>query len=235
MDISTEAIAYAKKHKIEISRRLTAPEKFPPSDFPVTVFMAGSPGAGKTEYSKNLIQIVAESPERLPVRIDADELRSEIPYYTGHNSSEIQGAVSILLGEMYERTLINKQSVIVDGTLSSYQKAKENIDRSLKRERRVFIFYVYQRPEIAWQFTLAREKVEGRRISKEIFIDRFLKARETVNRLRKEYGEEVTIVLVKKNYLTNEVETVEKVPPNERGLDAYISDTYTAESIINIL
>ena len=235
MDSETEAIEYAKKHKIEISRRLTDPNRYPPSVMPVTVLMAGSPGAGKTEFSKNLIEIVAEDPEHPPVRIDGDELRSEIPNYTGKNSSQVQGAVSILLGELYERTLKNKQTVIVDGTLAAYDKAKENIDRSLKRGRRVIIFYVYQRPEVAWQFTLAREKIEGRNIPKDVFVDRFLKARATVTQLRTEYGREVIIYLVKKNFLTNNVESVERIPADGPGLDAYLTDTYTEESLLALL
>ena len=99
MNIEDEAILFAKQHKIEISRRLTDPILFPPSDSPVTIFMAGSPGAGKTEYSKNLLDLVSKNSKYHPVRIDSDELRSEIPGYTGNNSSHVQGAVSILLSQ----------------------------------------------------------------------------------------------------------------------------------------
>lgn len=197
--------------------------------------MAGSPGAGKTEYSKNLLAELAKHPQHHPVRIDSDELRSEIPSYTGNNSAEMQGAVSILLRELYERTLKNNQTVIVDGTFSNYEKAKENVTRSLHREREVFIFYLYQRPEIAWQFTLAREKVEGRHIPKDVFIHQFIQAKETVNQIRKDFQEHVNIFLVKKDFQTNQVASVNRMRPEDPGLDAYLQETYTKEQLLALL
>ncbi len=234
MNIEEEAIQFAKQHKIEISRRLTDPVLFPSSDSPVTIFMAGSPGAGKTEYSKNLLELVSNDSHH-PVRIDSDELRSEIPGYTGNNSSHVQGAVSILLREMYERTLINKQTVIVDGTLSNYEKAKENIARSLSRKRTVFIFYIYQKPEVAWQFTLAREKIEGRNIPKDVFVDQFIRVRETIDQIQKEFKGQILIYLVKKDFQTNEVESVNLIQSSNQGLDEYLPDRYTKEQIIELL
>ncbi len=235
MSLAVAAIAYAKLHKIEISRRLTDPVIYPPSDSPVTVFMAGSPGAGKTEYSKNAVLAMTLNPKHRPIRIDSDELRSEIPGYTGSNSAEVQGAVSILLREMYERTLVNKQSVVIDGTLANYEKAVENINRSLKRKREVFIFYIYQQPEIAWQFTLAREKVEGRNIPKDDFIDKFVLARETVDRIHKAFGDKITIFLIQKNYITNAVESINLMSPIDPGLDVYLPAAYTKEQLMKIL
>ena len=236
MSIADEAIRFAKQHKVEISRRLTDPVRYPPSEFPVTVFMAGSPGAGKTEFSKNLLGlVVTDVKNHHPVRIDSDDLRAEIPGYTGSNSSEVQGAVSILLREMYERTLKNRQTVIVDGTLANEEKAKENIARSLKRQREVFIFYVYQRPEVAWRFTVAREKIEGRNIPKDAFVEQFIRARETVIQIRKNFQEHVTIFLVKKDFQTNRVESVTLVHPTYHGLDVSLPGTYTKEQILNML
>ena len=43
--IEQAALEYAKKHRIEIARRLTDPAIFVPEANPVSVFMAGSPGA----------------------------------------------------------------------------------------------------------------------------------------------------------------------------------------------
>lgn len=235
MNIEDEAIQYAKQHKLVISRRLTDPVLFPPSGSPVTIFMAGSPGAGKTEYSKNLLELVSKDSHHHPVRIDSDELRSEIPGYTGNNSSQVQGAVSILLREMYERTLINKQTVIVDGTFSNYEKAKENITRSLNRQRKVFIFFIYQKPEIAWQFTLAREKIEGRNIPKDVFINQFIQVRETIDRIQKEFEEKISIFLVKKDYQTNQVESVNLIRPNSQELDEHLPDRYTKEQMNELI
>ena len=48
------------------------PAFYLPESKPVTLFMAGSPGAGKTEVSKGLIKQFKQK----PVRIDADEVFS---------------------------------------------------------------------------------------------------------------------------------------------------------------
>ena len=50
-NIQEAAIAFAKAKRREIVARLTDTTKFPGEDLPVSVFMAGSPGAGKTEAS----------------------------------------------------------------------------------------------------------------------------------------------------------------------------------------
>jgi hypothetical protein len=49
--IADEAVVFAKANRKGIARRLTDPSIFLSEDSPVSVFMAGSPGAGKTEAS----------------------------------------------------------------------------------------------------------------------------------------------------------------------------------------
>ena len=79
--------------------------------------MAGSPGAGKTEASFQLLKI---------------------PF-------------------------------LLDGTFAGEEQARTNITRSLKRNRYVFVIFVYQQPKRAWYFVKQRELIEGRRILKEDF------------------------------------------------------------------
>lgn len=56
LKIKTEADAFANEHKDKIAKEATDVSIFLPEINPVSVFMAGSPGAGKTESSKNLIK-----------------------------------------------------------------------------------------------------------------------------------------------------------------------------------
>lgn len=49
--VQAEALSFARKSKKEIAMRLTDKPRFTPEEQPVSVFMAGSPGAGKTEAS----------------------------------------------------------------------------------------------------------------------------------------------------------------------------------------
>lgn len=194
--IHDDAIAFARANKKAIAKRLTDKAIHPPEDEPVSVFMAGSPGAGKTEASLELLNFFSDSP---PLRIDPDELRAEFPGYTGGNAWLFQAAVSILVEKIIDLAFDNRQSFLLDGTLANLDKARDNIRRSLKKGRYVQILYVYQDPLLAWQFVQAREEAEGRRILPEHFVDQYFAARDVVNALKLEFGKEVHVDLLLKH------------------------------------
>lgn len=193
--IEAEALEFARKNKKAIAQRLTDSEIFPAEADPVSVFMAGSPGAGKTESS---IELLAEFDSPV-IRIDADSLRGEFPGYQGANAWLFQSAASVLVDRIHDLALEQNQSFLLDGTLSNYERARRNIERSLKRNRKVQILYVYQEPLLAWEFVQAREAAEGRRIPPEKFVEQYFKAREVVNRLKRELGRDVSVDLLLKN------------------------------------
>ena len=82
-ELKKQAEEFARVNKKRLAKEITDITKYAPDDIPVSVFMAGSPGAGKTEYSKNLIQILEENKKHKVIRIDGDELRQYIPGYSG--------------------------------------------------------------------------------------------------------------------------------------------------------
>lgn len=180
--LKQKAIEFARNNKKRIARELTDPAIYLPEDEPVSVFMAGSPGAGKTEASISLLEAL-ETDGANVLRIDPDELRARFSDYDGSNSWLFHAAVSILVERIHDEALRQKQSFILDGTLASYKVAEKNIERSLSKGRVVQILYVYQDPKLAWQFVLAREGKEGRRIRREDFIEQYFSARENVNKL----------------------------------------------------
>lgn len=151
--------------------------------------MAGSPGAGKTEASISLLDVIKQRKGNLHVlRIDPDEFRSVFEDYTGNNAWLFQPAVSILVSAILDVALKQNQSFVLDGTLSNFKIANENISRSLKRNRYVQLLYVYLSPEKAWEFVQAREKKEGRKIPPDRFIEQYFMARQNVNQLKQIYG-----------------------------------------------
>ena len=77
------AIEFAKKNKELIASELTDKLIYILDEKPISIFMAGSPGAGKTEYSKNLIEMQEKYKNHKVLRIDGDDLREKIPGYTG--------------------------------------------------------------------------------------------------------------------------------------------------------
>lgn len=194
--ISEQAVVFAKANRKEIARRLTDPLVYLSEDSPVSVFMAGSPGAGKTEASLEFLARFGGC----VLRIDPDTYRAELPGYTGSNSSLFQRAVSVLVSAVHDEALRLQQSFLLDGTASNYDTVSLNIRRSLKRGRFVLVLYVYQNPEKAWEFVQARETVEGRNIPRHGFVAQYFAAREVVNRLKYEFGHAVTVDIFIKNH-----------------------------------
>ena len=233
-EVKAAAIAFAKRNKNRIARELTDKTKYIPDTDPISVFMAGSPGAGKTEMSKIVISML-EYDERHVVRIDGDEIRPLLPGYVGNNSHLFQGAVSLIVEKMHDYALHQKQSFVLDGTFSRYEKAIDNIRRSHRKDRLVLVFYLYQKPEVAWKFTQAREKAEGRNIPKSAFIDQFLEARETVDRVSKELKEKTQIFLVKEDFETNRVENIMRIGDKGSQIDDYILERYTQSDLEKLL
>lgn len=227
--ISDEAISYVKKHKKEIVEQFADLKKFPPENLPVSVFMAGSPGAGKTEFSKELVEVLfGNIMNREVVRIDADEIRNKLPWYNGTNAFLFQSAVSIAVEKIQDSVLKHNQNFILDSTLAiPPEKAKENVRRSIDKGRPVFIFYVYQDPLVAWQFTQRREAHEGRRIPREVFVKQFFQAKKTVNIVKEFFGAKVTLYIVEKNFKNK----VEQVSADVDKIDYRIKFEYTKETL----
>lgn len=69
------------------------------------------------------------------------------------------------------------------------------------------IYFVFQDPLIAWNYTKIREKVEGRVVPKDRFINAYFKSRENVHEVIKQYGESISVHVILKDY-NNEVATV---------------------------
>lgn len=190
-----DALAFARSNRKAIAVRLCNMELYPPEECPVSVYMAGSPGAGKTEAS---IELIANLGGQV-LRIDPDELRDELPGYTGDNAWLFQRAVSVLVDRILDTAFQQSQTFLLDGTLTQYDKAVANIERSLRKGRTVQVLYVYQEPGQAWQFVQAREAPDGRRILPGTFIDQYFAARDVVNRLKRHFDGNIRIDLLLKN------------------------------------
>ncbi len=225
--LERKALEFAKANKKAIAKRLTDPNLYPPDEHPVSLFMAGSPGAGKTESATELI---AELGSRI-VRIDVDELRSECPGYVGNNAWLFQKAASVLVDKIHDCVLEQDQSFVLDATFSNLERARMNIQRSLKRRRHVQINYVYQDPKLAWQFVQARELLDGRRVPPAQFVEQYFKAREVVNQIKKEFGADVRVDLLLKN-IDNSPRTFEA---NVDQIDYYIPELYDREGIERLI
>lgn len=224
--IKERAEEFARDNKKVIAKEMTDVSTFLPDEFPVSVFMAGSPGAGKTESSRNLIKKFTTKGQSV-LRIDSDELRLRFKEYSGMNSSLFMSATSILADKIHDFALANKQSFVFDGTFSNLEKSRENIERSLKKGRFVQIVYVYQDPMQAWGLVKAREIKDGRVVPKDAFVAQYFKARENVNLLKKEFGDKIKVDLVVKNIDGTDFNYRENIDI----IDSHIPERYTKNDL----
>lgn len=219
--IAEEARVYVKEHREEIIAKFTF--SIEPAETPVSIFMAGSPGAGKTEFSKRLLERLGGN----IVRIDADDVRDMLPQYHGANAYVVHGAAALGVEKIYDSVLKYKLHSLIDGTFQNYNKEVSNIDRSLHNARAVEVFYVFQDPLIAWNFTQKREAVEGRHIPKEIFMSTLFSANENVKKIKRAFGDKIVLHVVLKN-ITNEQE---EIFYNINEVDKYVNIGYTADEL----
>ncbi|HLD82278.1 MAG TPA: zeta toxin family protein [Patescibacteria group bacterium] len=193
-----------------------------PDRFPISLFMAGSPGAGKTEISKRLATRFTQQ----PIRIDADEIRLICPGYTGKNAQVFQSTANKGVNILYDYALKQRINLILDGTFA-YKNSHDNIQRSLDKGRKVEIFYVYQDLLQAWDLTKKREILEGRRVPKEVFIYSFFQSLENVKKAKVNFGKSIMLNLVIKDLKLD----VDQIELDIQNIDDFLVSSYTQDDL----
>jgi hypothetical protein len=230
MNLGEKAYQWAKKNEKTIISRFV--DDISSVDEPI-FFMAGSPGSGKTEYSKSFIKDLnrkfQEKYEKdYPIlRIDIDDIRPLCPGYDGSNASLFQNASVLIANKLHDHVLKKKINFLFDGTFANKKYAVENIKRSIKRGRKIQIFYLFQDPVNAWKFTLARQNKEGRVVPLDIFIDDYFLAKGVVNEIKAMFPDEVSVDLIIRDYLNNK----RKIHFNISNIDSYMKLPYNKETL----
>lgn len=227
-EITKKALVKAKAMKKALAKSMI--DHLPEEESAVSVFMAGSPGAGKTETAKSIISQFKKEHGVDVVHIENDELRKEFDDYQGLNSPLFQTPATILVEAIHDRALKKKVSFLLDSTLSSFEKAKSNIERSLRKDRYVLVIFVYQDPEQAFCLVKAREIVEGRRVPPEVFVNQFLESQRVVSELKNIFKEQIDIIFMEKNLDG----TKEKPYFNVSDIDALLGKKYNRASLEHI-
>lgn len=202
--ILLNSIDFAKAQKKEFVQRVVD-KKVADSERKVAIFMAGAPGSGKTEVAESALSL-----DQSLCDIDADQFRSIFPGYNGSNSSDFQRGASYLVDYTFSWLIDHRFSVLLDGTFA-VSKALENVKRVIDHNYHVYIYYVYQDPLIAWNFTQIREKQEGRFVPVERFINAYFEAYANVNQVKGMLGDKVTLDVFLKDFNNNVAEYVSDV------------------------
>lgn len=226
INIQDSAFDWVKQHKKELFLKFADSYYYEQDPYPTTVFMAGSPGAGKTEFSRRL----AEQFKQKPVIIDADEIRKIIPGYVGKKAYLFQKAATKGVNFLYDHVCKNSFNVIIDGTFA-YADPIENIKRSLKHNRNVEIYFLYQDPVISWKFTKVREQKEFRNVPKNVFINAYVKSIENVSLVKNEFGDKIKLNLVVKDF-TKSLQTLHL---NASEIEKLFPKLYTSVELTKIL
>jgi hypothetical protein len=250
--IQDEAIQEIKNRKQELIERFIV-SKRPLHLSVISFFMAGSPGAGKTEFSRRYMSDVIdktdeklmrflvrknidiESVDTLFIRIDVDEVREFLSQYQktdiqkgiNGNAHVVQKAANRGLDMIRAYCFKHDISFLQDGTFGNYDTMRRMVRKSLQTGRDVQIFYIYLDPLVAWEFTKAREYLEGRNIVKEKFIEQFYNSRENVDRIKAEFGNQIKIHCV----LKNDKNEVEATRLDIQSIDNFLKTQYNKGSI----
>ncbi|MDP3901057.1 MAG: zeta toxin family protein [bacterium] len=210
-----EAVLFVRANKKEIIKKFANDKNIPSVKHMVPVFLAGSPGAGKTEFAKSIIRIIEMGHKEKAVHIDADAIRDMLPQYDGTNAFLFQEATSIGVDHLFYYALKHSKNFVLDGTLANYKIARRNISNCVGNKLAVLVVYVYQDPITAWNFTQLREQGEGRRISQHAFIEGFLGAKANVKRLKEEFGASMKLNAVTHNYRKEDYTVYDIVKPED--------------------
>ncbi len=226
--ISQKAVLFIKHNKKLLITKFANPKIFTARKEPVTIFMAGAPGAGKTEISRAIIK----KSETKPVRIDADDIRELFVDmgYNGKNSFIFQQACSHGVDKLFDYIQQKKLHAIIDGTFA-HNRAIDNVRRALGRDRKVFIYFVCQDPKIAWKIARGREIKEGRNIPKQVFVDAYFNSISNVNKAKRIFKNKIGLNVIIKNVEYNQGE----VFFDQDNLDQFIKARYTKSKLLDIL
>lgn len=200
----SDSVQYAKEHKKYFLKKVIGGNT-PQRDEKTAILMAGAPGSGKTEVAMSALELIPNL-----CNIDADRFRAAFPEYTGKNSSQFQRGAAYLVDYTFSWLLEHQYSILLDGTFA-IKKSSLNVKRLLDHGYHVFIYYVYQDPFVAWEFTKIREKREGRLVPKERFVNAYYSARENVIQVQKMYDGAVIVDVILKDFDNNIAEYINNV------------------------
>jgi UDP-N-acetylglucosamine kinase len=226
MIMSMDYVAWANKNKKRIAREFIRRIDYEPSATPAAIFTAGLPGAGKTEFTVELLKGLSKK----PLRMDMDEIAQLIEGYKPEIADKFRGGASSILSRIYDEVVKNNIDFVFDGTFA-HANAILNLERALKHGYTVKVYYIHQEPAVAWQFTKDRELVVHRAIDRIGFNETYLNLEENLKTLCNIH-KDVTISLVIKDENNQVGRIVENVQNLFDQLPPFLSKTKLESDIL---
>ncbi len=163
----------------------------------IALFMAGSPGAGKTEFIRRLL---SDDQHVWYYILDLDEIRSWMPKYKWKYAEKYTKWAIKILEMLIDECIHNEYPFVLDGTFTSTKAMERNIERLINKNYKIGVFYIHTVPELAWLYTLYRGKDEWRLIPVSRFIRDYYLAPENICLFSEKYQEAIDIYIVNKKY-----------------------------------
>lgn len=215
---------WARKNKKQLIKEVTGSITPPTDARPIAVFLAGIPGAGKTEFINRLF-----AHNEPIVKIDLDEIVKLFPGYKPKKYYEFRTAANIIVDECVIYCRKHKLNFALDGTFG-YGKAVENIKHALKRHD-VIILYVWKDPLQAWQLTKDRELITNRAIDKSGFIQSYENVPKNLKIIRKKFQESVPIIAFRKNKTNDNFQMTQ----SDRIIDDLLNNRYNKDELEQLI
>jgi predicted kinase len=192
-EIEIEAMQYFNEHKKRFLESYT--KGITVSEEKTVIFTSGMSGVGKTEFAIYL----KEEIENI-LHIDTDEIRKFFAPvgYDGQNSDRFQKVSSRGFSELFNYAMKQHYSMILDSNLASLGQAKQNIERLLKRGYNIQIVYLYNYPDVCFEYATAREVVTHRRVPKDVFIRSNENSYKTILEIKTLFKEQITLNFIDK-------------------------------------
>ncbi|OGL31202.1 hypothetical protein A3F37_02420 [Candidatus Saccharibacteria bacterium RIFCSPHIGHO2_12_FULL_41_12] len=187
---------WAKKNRKKIAEKIISASGAVPVDKPIAIFMAGIPGAGKTEF---LEQFLASSPDPF-VKIDLDTIVEYFENYSADKYYMYRDSANPIIEKTLDIVTEKKYNFALDGTFA-HSKGAHNIQRALNHGYFVGLFYIYQDPLVAWDITKAREIDTKRGIERKGFLKACEEVPNNVQKIIDDLGDKVYVVSVVKDNL----------------------------------
>lgn len=180
---------YLKNKKIEKSKK------------PITILMAGCTGAGKSEFSRMFLKISNELNINNYVLVDPDEFYKIIRNKFNIKldcRAELNLFCVNLMEKLISLALNQKFNILIDSSFSN-EKSLINVKRSLKRKRIVKIFFILEKPELAWDYVKKREKIEGRKVSFDFFFKTYFGSIKMIKKSLEMFENQIILNIYKKS------------------------------------
>jgi predicted ABC-type ATPase len=154
---------------------------------PIAILMGGSPASGKSTFLKKYRPYLLK--EEI-LKIDADEIRSQLPEYKGYNATqthlETKDIVNLLLSDR-NIGIPCRFDLIYDGTMNNTKSYMPLIQLLKSLGYKIFVVYIDKVPkDVIVNRALERYKRSGRFVPLEVIDDFFTKGKTALNEIKKE-------------------------------------------------